>query len=370
MQLDAGTLAKYESRAPELLDAVSLQKVPEGSVLPAAIMRRDEKTDVCVKFSDGWCGIHAARGTEFLGDACHFYPRVVRKVGEEMHQSMTMTLSCPEAARLMLLEDAPLVWEKWNPDRIPSNQRQYTPPGMSAGDALSVHAAFVGMVEPSASAATALLTLSAAVYSLASFTNEQWAEAAPMAIRFAPARIPEAERVENDPLNLLLAFTGLLSAANKAHHPRLRPMADGMARLIDAQLGWEPLGIAASANTSRRLSALPDGLRGMGDWVPVFFRRWLAAQLSVAFFPFAGFGDTLPERVSILGVRMATLALALLARGELQGSLSPEDAVTEAQGLSRFFDHLAEPEFSTKIYAETGWLRPARLRGLLESVGL
>jgi len=36
------------------------------------------------------------------------------------------------------------------------------------------------------------------------------------------------------------------------------------------------------------------------------------------------------------------------------------------QSLSRLLDHLGDPAFSLKIYAETGWIKEARMRGLLE----
>lgn len=76
MQLDDVTFRKYESEAPELLDAVA-QGHDGGH-----IMRRDKQTDFCVKFTDGLCGIHKDYGSDFLGDACHFFPRVTRQVGD------------------------------------------------------------------------------------------------------------------------------------------------------------------------------------------------------------------------------------------------------------------------------------------------
>ncbi len=373
MQLDETTLRRYETTAPELLDAVVLQEVPEGSVLPAAIMRRDPESDACVKYESGWCGIHAARGTDYLGDACHFYPRVVRRLGqgEDTTFTMTMTLSCPEAARLMLLGDAPLTWTEWSPERLPHTMRDYAPEGVTGEAALELHAAVQRFVAEAPSTTEALLVLLEAARSLQGFPPDQWPGALPMALKFAPARVPPAQPQENDPLNLALALAGLFSAAGKANHPRLRPIVERMGSLLAAEISWAPLGIMASGQSTDRLAQLPARMHKLGDWVGPFFRRWLAAQLNMAMFPFAGFGDTLPDRVAILGVRMATLALALLARDEVGGGdLSPQEAVIDAQALSRFLDHLAEPEFSVKIYGETGWLGTARLRGLLAGLGL
>src|SRR5579871_6894344 len=73
MQLDNATYERYRARSPELLEAVSGE---EGQ----RIMRRDPKTDFCVKFDGGLCGIQKQHGENFLGDACYFYPRVTRRL--------------------------------------------------------------------------------------------------------------------------------------------------------------------------------------------------------------------------------------------------------------------------------------------------
>ncbi|MER1984462.1 MAG: flagellin lysine-N-methylase [Solibacillus sp.] len=50
---------------------------------------------------DGLCKIHAELGEEYLCHTCTTYPRYVHAVDERLEKSMT--LSCPEAARLILL---------------------------------------------------------------------------------------------------------------------------------------------------------------------------------------------------------------------------------------------------------------------------
>ncbi|MGH9343956.1 MAG: hypothetical protein ACRD19_09375 [Terriglobia bacterium] len=49
-----------------------------------------------------------------------------------------------------------------------------------------------------------------------------------------------------------------------------------------------------------------------------------------------------------------------------QGAPPSDEVVRVVQSISALLDHLAEPDFSLKIYAETGWLKGARLRGVLE----
>src|ERR1043165_3275808 len=85
MQLTQETLEKYKQEAPELVDAVTSGEAE-------LIMRRDPVTDTCVKFEQGWCSIHRDYGDAFLGDACHFFPRITRALGATI--LTTATLSC------------------------------------------------------------------------------------------------------------------------------------------------------------------------------------------------------------------------------------------------------------------------------------
>lgn len=50
---------------------------------------------------DGLCSIHKYLGEEFLCNTCAIYPRNFAKVGNSVEKSLT--LSCPEAARIVLL---------------------------------------------------------------------------------------------------------------------------------------------------------------------------------------------------------------------------------------------------------------------------
>ncbi|MBY0406929.1 MAG: flagellin lysine-N-methylase, partial [Rickettsiales bacterium] len=94
MQVDEDTVNRYRNEAPELLAAV------EPAEETPWIMRKDPDTGYCIKLDGGLCGIHKQYGDRFLGDACHFYPRITRTLGSAT--LMTATLSCPEITRLAL----------------------------------------------------------------------------------------------------------------------------------------------------------------------------------------------------------------------------------------------------------------------------
>lgn len=59
----------------------------------------------CPALQDGMCSVQTHLGESYLSDTCHDYPRTNRRFHGQVEQSIT--LSCPEAARLALLaEDA------------------------------------------------------------------------------------------------------------------------------------------------------------------------------------------------------------------------------------------------------------------------
>jgi hypothetical protein len=113
----------------------------------------------------------------------------------------------------------------------------------------------------------------------------------------------------------------------------------------------------------RALAVMARAKEPMQGLQPVL-KRYIQAQLSQALFPFSGFGQTLTERVSVIGVRLATVKLALATTADM---ISPDRVVHVIQVLSRFMDHLADPTLTLRIYQETGWIREARLRALIGS---
>jgi lysine-N-methylase len=359
MQVDVPTQARYRAEAPALLESVT----GEGE---AAIMRRDAKTDFCVKFEGGLCGIQREYGEQLLGDACYSYPRAARALGGEV--SMTATLSCPEIARLSLLEDGAMEDGMVITERLPQSLHDYLPEGMTAPQAHAIHRTFIsaalrGDVSPERS----FMHIFAAAESLGRITPAAWPDAVPFYLAHADATLPQPQPRATDPSYLLQALCGLVAAAKYVHHTRLMQTIGDIERALHITIRWDTLAIATLPDSAYAAEALH--ARWKSEWQAEFapiLRRWLAMQLSLALFPFSGFGGTLAERAAIIGIRMATVKLALMSIcGAAHGVPSQTDIVRVIQSLSRFLDHLAGADFSLKIYGETGWLKGARLRGLL-----
>lgn len=359
MQVMPDNLARYSNEAPELLLAVDQTSTP-------AVMRRDATSDACVKLSEGWCGIHAKYGERLLGDACHFYPRITRALGSRIH--MTASMSCPEVVRLTLFGVEPFAEADRHLERLPTQMRDYLPQGMEEDAAIAVHERFMAIAaDASRPAMLSLLYLRIVAEALDTQPVTHWPAAAEFYTAQAAGRLPMTEPNPADPFNLLNALQGLIGAAHRSPRSGLMAVIATMEKALAVTLDWQNLTIATGDKSWPSWLAIAASWKDGGEEAcePIL-RRCLEAQLNMAWFPFAGLGSTLSERISIIGVRMATLRLALMSAVHLgRGALPEAETVRIIQSLSRFLDHLTDPEFSLRIYRETGWLRTARLRALV-----
>jgi len=358
MQLSKENVELYKAKAPELL-----QSVTSGEA--EFIMKRDEKTDYCVQFDKGWCGIHKSRGTEFLGDACHFFPRSTRALGDI--KVMTLALSCPEAARMMLFEENALAYHASAIERLPYALRNYAPEGLSGQAALNIHEACVKAVgDTNYAAEHNMMLLSAMARGLEMQPIAQWEAATAFYFRMAEGRIPPAEPMAADLYNLINALQGLIGATKVSERPRLMAVIATMAEVLGVNLNWNDLTIQLHQDAPEKAIKLLNWWKTQSEYYQPALRRYLQAQLRLHMFPFSGLGTTLSERVTILGVRFATFRLALMCVASISPTpLSDDDVVRVVQPLSRFMDHLATADLSLSIYTETGWVREPRLRALV-----
>ena len=72
----------------------------------------------CPFLAEGWCSIQKKLGEEYLSMMCSTYPRVMNVVDDVLQRSLD--LSCPEAARIVLLDPEPMQFdEEEGPPRDP-----------------------------------------------------------------------------------------------------------------------------------------------------------------------------------------------------------------------------------------------------------
>lgn len=59
---------------------------------------------------EGWCDIYTCLGESYLSDTCTLYPRAINKINDQLEY--TLIMSCPEAARKILLNKEPIKFEE------------------------------------------------------------------------------------------------------------------------------------------------------------------------------------------------------------------------------------------------------------------
>ncbi|HEX4918644.1 MAG TPA: flagellin lysine-N-methylase [Limnobacter sp.] len=103
--VDQSTYAAYKQCGDtSLASAIERHVAPavQPTITHAATIQRDPASGDCPFLAEGWCNIQSKLGEAWLSDVCANYPRLDVRLGDALFQSMS--LSCPEAARLALTE--------------------------------------------------------------------------------------------------------------------------------------------------------------------------------------------------------------------------------------------------------------------------
>ena len=362
MIVDPEREALYKSEAPEYL-AMTVEN-PVGLV-----MGRDPETDRCVALNCGLCRIQKERGAGFQVDACHFFPRITRRIGSSTRMSASM--SCPEIARRALFDDAPFTTSPVTLDRLPGAMRDVLPDGMAVADALSVMEEFAALAnDPTVAPERTMVRLSDLSVSLTRRCPADWVSAMPFLTDTVDDRLLNPEPDPSDPFRLLLALAAMARAARHPMRERFEETFSSIEAGLGVKLDWSTFALLPVENGIDPDQA-SDRLRGLwAEAAPALapvLRRWLPAELDAAAFPFGGLGNDPAERAAILGVRFATFRPALMCHVGEDGSAPGPDAIVRiAQSLARLLNHAADAELSLALYGESGWTREARLRGLLD----
>ncbi|MGE7672178.1 flagellin lysine-N-methylase [Lysinibacillus sp. NPDC094403] len=136
VNVDKATFQKYRNiRKSELKEELK-QNITRERSNPSDYsygkIKMDEKNRCTMLTEDGWCKIHAELGEEYLCHTCSVYPRAYNAVESRIEKSLT--ISCPEAARLILLDEEGIGFiideEQFNTSgliigNVPSNEQKY-----------------------------------------------------------------------------------------------------------------------------------------------------------------------------------------------------------------------------------------------------
>jgi lysine-N-methylase len=140
VSVDHDTYLKYQqSTQPELAPifkiAVSKNTLPSADQKNNYGMMQMKADGECHFLQeDKLCAIHKFMGAQALSDTCRLYPRYLNQFGAQREHSLG--ISCPEAARLILLHPQPIQFTSISPDPSIDDKPfiSYRFPLQSAGD--------------------------------------------------------------------------------------------------------------------------------------------------------------------------------------------------------------------------------------------
>lgn len=364
MQLDEPHYHTYQTSYPELLSYVTPTEDPS-----AHVMKCDANTSHCTALSNGLCRIHRDYGSTLLGDACHFYPRVIRKFGTNLH--LTGALSCPETVRLILSLTDPFQTSTSCSTRLPQQLKDPTPQGMEPETAETLVQFLVTYIEQeSLPTESLLLHLFSVCQTLQHLSPHQWLEACRCLLPLASAQLPPSESNQLEEYHLLQTLIILVSSQSQHHTSQsLLEIINAIASMLEVEIDWQEKALISKTDKFQERSKLSALWQQHSDALLTSTKRWLQAEIILNAYPLGGLGSTLEERTLILALRYAILRLGLLAKLSSQGpsytSLSLEEMVHTIYPLARFLDHLADPTLSLALCREHQWHKLSHLRGLI-----
>lgn len=120
VNIDVDTYQKYEQNQHEVL-APLFKLALSKNTLPSAdhknnfgVMKMKSDGECHFLQEDKLCAIHSHMGAQALSDTCRLYPRYLNRFGSQRENALG--ISCPEAARLVLLNPQPMQFTTIAPD--------------------------------------------------------------------------------------------------------------------------------------------------------------------------------------------------------------------------------------------------------------
>jgi hypothetical protein len=332
MQIDDKTISKYLNH-PDLANIVNIEE---------KILKR-ANDDYCFKASAGLCLVHEKYGEDYLGDACYFYPRIIRKIQDQYIVSASM--SCPEITRLILFEENIFDLSKDYLPRIPQQIKSYD--DLSAEHVSYIQKKIINMIMDKEKNAEQVMLQLLSMSRSFQFTNKQtWFEAIDFIVD-NNINIDARNTDDSNPYKLLHSL--ILIARNVKGHDGnilLKNIIDKMQTTLNCKFDENNLDIICYDEEHHSYNNSLQQYQNNKDYYDKILKRYLAAQILVSFFPFS---NNPYEVMKIIAVKFATIRLTYICY------LDMEKIVEITHVLSRLFDHLANNQFAIAIYNNYGW---------------
>ncbi|MBL0319485.1 MAG: flagellin lysine-N-methylase [Alphaproteobacteria bacterium] len=328
MQIGDRIVDLYQQAAPELLDMV---KEHENGLKVIAC----DTAGNCSQYDQGLCRVHASYGETFLGDACYFYPRIVRTVGGK--PLMMGALSCPEVARLALYTEQPFQRLEGQITRLPENVKDIVPDPLNRNNVFSIHDLCLTMVEDtSVNADFSALRLLSIGLSLDNLAVSMWPVALPFYISSVDQRLQLYGIQKN---RKSFKYEKIIALLHFLVHAKTSPKVKQLFCILEDIVYRYP-----GNNLDDEVEAVWSQEAGeQGERV---LSRWLQATVVTDNFPFAGIASSAGDRARLITIRYFVLkGILQLLTYKQGGFIDAEEVIVVVYRMSRLFDHLSTADY-------------------------
>lgn len=324
----------------------------------------------CVFLEEQLCAIQRELGADKLSNTCAEYPRISRRTGQGIEQSLT--LSCPEAARLALLADDAMEFVGHRIDYRKDAMPQWAPrPGWTEAQAQQVRVFCLQLMQTrELQVWERLAVLGLLCERLEELERQGRGAGAAALVDEFTALVAEggvsALLADLQPFHEIQAqaLFGLWVSHDRAgvspHQQQVRQaVLRGMGADTAAAGGQETLPAAqVVAQYVQGLQRLPDALAQ----APGLMTNYLCNDLFREAFPFGGGGPFVQYQRLLLRFGMVRLLLAARCNAAAPGLPSAQDLASTVQYFSRRYQHDAGfARALDQVFAKAGWDRLDKL---------
>ena len=378
--IDRRTYGAYrESAHPKLVDrfAQGVHRQRSGaSAAQYATLELHPASGACVFLEDRLCSIQREFGADKLSNTCAEYPRVSRRTAQGLEQSLT--LSCPEAARLALLAEDAFDFVGRRIDYRKDAMPKWTPrPGWSDAQTQQVRVFCLQLMQTRELEVWERLAVLGLLCERLQALGRQGRGAG------AAALVEEfTALVADGGVSALLeglqpfhevqaqALFGLwLSRGRVAGSPHQEEVRRAVLRGLGAQAAAEGLEETLPADVVvahyvRGLQRLPQALAQ----APALLPNYLLNDMFREVFPFADDAPFAQYQRLLVRFGMVRLLLAARCNAAGQGLPSPQDLAATVQVFARRCQHDASfARALDQVFANAGWDRLDRLWRFLKT---
>ena len=117
--IDETTYKKYKKvKHPEMKKKLEKELVTKKGNSPECVAKIKLKNNRCAFLDkDNLCEIYSTLGENYLSETCTMYPRNTNDLGERVE--LSLALSCPQAARIVLLQKEPIQFTTGEEEPLP-----------------------------------------------------------------------------------------------------------------------------------------------------------------------------------------------------------------------------------------------------------